>query len=237
MHIAGRSIKVRLKNGKTSQVEVIGPGDVVEALVVAPSSNPAGEIVEAGHGFIVNDPRSRPWKTATRTHCAHCGDELPKPDVSKSTYKCEFDPDNPPSELALVGEGQPKDEADLRWDAVRYMLGVGSPCRHGSGCSCGIRGCKCSGCTIRWQVANGHERSKGQPRMVCSEECGRLRGNEMKRWKAAVLRAQKHGATPPPEPEDKGLKLAQRNGPRSAIEGNGHRYIAVTGLPWSAPRA
>lgn len=79
--INGRTVKVKLNGGKTGHVELVAPGDVADSVVVKPSSNPAGEIVDAGHGFIVNDPRSRPWKTAPRTHCAQCGGEVPKLDA------------------------------------------------------------------------------------------------------------------------------------------------------------
>lgn len=212
-------------------------GDISDPVQAKPTSNPAGEIADAGHGFIVNDPRSRPWKTAPRTHCAYCGGEMPKPDVS--TYKCEFDPDAPAAELALIGEGQPKDAADSRWDAVRYMLGAGSPCRHGTGCRCGLRGCKCSGCTLRWQVALGHERNTGQPKKYCGSECRKSADAERNRWKRAVAKAEKRGEEPPPEPEDRGLKFGPVRGLRSTIEGAGHRYTASTdtGLPTGVPRA
>ena len=193
--IDGRTVRVRLKSGKNDRVEVIAPGDVRDAVVVKPATrNPAGEMVADGHGFIVDDPRSRPWKTARRTHCAHCGGEMPIPDVSK--HVCEFDS-----------------------EATGF-------------------GCRCSGCTLRDLVATGQERNKGQPRVCCSSECTRLRDNERKRWKAAVARAEKRGEEPPPEPEDKGLKLMQRRGGlRSAVEGTGHRYVSsTTGLP-GAPRA
>lgn len=53
--------------------------------------NPAAQMIAAGHGFMVDDRRSRPWKSAPRTHCAHCGGEMPPADVSK--YPCEFDAD------------------------------------------------------------------------------------------------------------------------------------------------
>jgi len=89
---SGKSITVKLGNGKTSKVEVIQPGQVHETIVIQPRTHPAGEIVDAGHGFIVNDPRSRSWKTAPRTHCAYCGGELPTPKVDHRKYDCEFAP-------------------------------------------------------------------------------------------------------------------------------------------------
>jgi hypothetical protein len=210
-------------------------GDISDPIQARPTSNPAGEIADAGHGFIINDPRSRPWKTAPRTHCAYCGDEMPKPDVSK--YKCEFDPDSSAAELALIGEGQPRDAADSRWDAVQYMLNTGSPCRHGMGCRCGLRGCKCSGCSLRWLVASGMERNRGQPKKYCTPECRRRADAERNGWRRAVVAAEKRGDDRPPEPEDRGLKLVIHHGPRSSVEGNGHRYIASDGLPWGIPRA
>lgn len=178
-----------------------------------------GQMVEDGHGFIVNNPRSRQWKTGRRTHCAHCGGEMPKPDVSK--HKCEFDPDATALELSLIGSDQGADRPP--WP------------RHPSL----FPGCQCSGCTLRWLVANGHERNKGQPRMCCSAECTRLRDNERARWKRAVARAEKRGQEPPLEPEDRGLKLVKHDGPRSSVEGSGHRYLAATGsgLPAGIPRA
>lgn len=195
---SGRSVTVKLGNGKTSKVEVIESGQINETIAVRPRANPAGEIVDAGHGFIVNDPRSRPWKTATRTHCANCGGPMPLVDISKDKYLCEFAPESP--------------EFD---------------------------GCRCSGCTLRRLVLNGHERNRGNPRKVCSTECGRQRDNERNRWKRAVEKAHKAGVTAPDEPEDKGLKLTLRNGPRSGFEGNGGRYTAATdtGLWQEVPRA
>ncbi|MDV3129600.1 hypothetical protein M1247_32170 [Mycobacterium sp. 21AC1] len=52
--------------------------------------NTAAQMIDAGHGFMVDDQQSRPWKTAKRTHCAYCGGEMSPPDVDK--YKCEFEP-------------------------------------------------------------------------------------------------------------------------------------------------
>lgn len=89
--IRGRTIKVKLTNGKTDTFEVFRPGDIGDTVRVKPRTNPAGEIVDGGHGFIVNDPRSRPWKTARRTHCAYCGGNLPTPKVTATKYRCEFD--------------------------------------------------------------------------------------------------------------------------------------------------
>lgn len=219
--------------------EKLDRGDINDPVRVNPKRNPAGEIVEAGHGFVVRDPRSRPWKTAPRAGCAHCGGPMPPPSVSDPKYLCEFDPDASAVALALIGEGQPKDEADFRWDKVRQMLGTDKPCRHGDGCRCGLRGCKCSGCILRQQVLKGRERNRGHPRKVCSDECGRLRGNERSRWKRAVKKAEEAGVAAPDEPEDKGLKLMLRNGPCSGFEGNGSRYTAATdtGLWAGAPRA
>jgi hypothetical protein len=188
---------------------------------LALAANRPGQMVEDGHGFIVNNPRSRSWKTAKRTHCAHCGGPMPRPKVAQ--YVCEFDPDATELELSLIGSGQGSDDRAW-WPGTRR-----SPSYQ--------PGCQCSGCILRHLVSNGEERNRGQPRRVCSDECGKLRGNELKRWKAAVKRAQKRGDEPPPEPQDNGLKFVQRNGPRSSVEGSGHRYIAAAGLPWAAPRA
>ncbi|MHA7662381.1 hypothetical protein [Mycolicibacterium sp. HS_4_1] len=159
-----------------------------------PVDSVAGQIVSDGHGFLVVDKRSRPWKTAPRTNCAHCAGEMPAPDVTR--FKCEFEPDD-------------------------------------------MKGCKCSGCTLRDQVARGHERNTGQPKKYCTPECRRLADNERNRWKRAVAKAEKLGIDPPAEPEDKGLKLVQHNGLRSSVEGTGHRYVASTasGLPEGVPRA
>ncbi|AQT81374.1 hypothetical protein B1R94_22155 [Mycolicibacterium litorale] len=188
-------------------------GDISDPVQVAPKTNPAGEITDAGHGFIVDDPRSRPWKTAPRTHCAHCGGELPPPDVS--AYRCEFDPDLTEAELALVGadQGPP-------------VLSPG--CRHLAACNCMRPGCQCSGCRLRWLVLSGNERNVGQPRKYCSEGCRNLAGSERKRWQRALAKAVKNGDEPPPEPEDRGLKFRPRRGPLSSTEGTGHRYISAS---------
>lgn len=66
-------------------------GDISDPVRVKPPFNPAGQIVAAGHGFIIDDQRSRPWKTAKRTHCAHCGGQMPAPKVTARKYECEFD--------------------------------------------------------------------------------------------------------------------------------------------------
>lgn len=204
--------------GQLTKVKLRVDGNGDQERLIA-SLAPA-DMMQSGHGFMVDDRRSRPWKTAKRTHCAHCGGPLPKPDVSN--YVCEFDPEATELELSLVGSDQSADDR-RGWPGKRS-----APLRPG---------CQCSGCILRHLVFNGDERNKGQPRKVCSDECGRLRGNELKRWKAAVQSAQKRGQEPPPEPEDKGLKFVQRNGPRSSVEGSGHRYTASVGLPWGAPRA
>lgn len=213
---SGKSVKAKLKNGETAKVEVIEPGQIHETIVIRPRVNPAGEIVDAGHGFIVNDPRSRSWKTAPRTHCAHCGGPMPPPDVSK--YRCEFDPAATATELALIGAvpSQPDRLAALIGNDRAEASRPGHP------------GCQCSGCSLRWLVLNRHERNRGNPRKVCSDECGRQRDNERNRWKRAVKKAEDAGLTAPDEPEDKGHKLMLRHGPRSGSEGNGKRYTAAT---------
>lgn len=157
-----------------------------------PLDNLAGQMVSDCHGFMVDDQQSRPWKTAKRTHCAHCGGEMPKPDVSK--HPCEFE----------------------------------SP----------FSGCRCSSCTLRKLVSRGAARSKGQPRKYCSVDCRKSADAERNRWKRTVVRAEKLGTEPPPEPEDKGLKFVRRFGPRSSIEGAGHRYTACAAscLPPGVPR-
>ncbi|MUL85038.1 hypothetical protein FZI89_25215 [Mycobacterium sp. CBMA329] len=66
-------------------------GDISDPVRMKPSSNPAGQMADAGHGFIVDDQRSRPWKAAKRTHCAHCGGRMPLPPVTAKKYECEFD--------------------------------------------------------------------------------------------------------------------------------------------------
>ncbi len=223
---SGRTVSAKLKNGKTTKVEVIEPGQIHETIVVQPRANPAGEIADAGHGFIINEPRSRSWKTAPRTHCAHCGGPMPPPDVSK--YRCEFDPAATAAELALIGAvpSQPDRLAALIGDNRSEVIRLGHP------------GCQCSGCSLRWLVLNGHERNRGNPRKVCSDECGRQRDNERNRWKRAVKRAENAGLTAPDEPEDKGLKLARAHGgPRSAVEGGGQRYVAANGHRWGLPLA
>lgn len=174
------------------------------------TSNPAGELVADGHGFVVNDPRSRPWKTAKRTHCAYCGGPLPLPDVSK--YRCEFEPDATEESLAVIDEHNYSSEFDPGWRS-RYLR------KHRL-----RRGCQCSGCRLRWLVANGYERNRGQPRKYCSDDCRRWADNERKAWNRAVATARKRGEEPPPPPEDRGLKFVPRSGLRSSVEGSGHRY-------------
>lgn len=192
--------------------ERLDRGDISDPVQIKPQSNPAGEMVADCHGFIVSDPRSRPWKTAPRTHCAYCGDEMPAPDVSG--FVCEFDPDLSESELVLIGADQgPPD--------------LSATCRHLAACDCMRPGCQCSGCRLRWLVLIGQERNVGQPRKYCSEDCRKLSDNERKRWKRAAAKAESLGEDPPPEPEDRGLKFTQRRGLRSSIEGTGHRYIAA----------
>lgn len=177
------------------------------------------DMMQAGHGYLIDD-RSTPWKTARRMGCANCGGPLPRPKVDQ--YVCEFDPEATELELSLIGIDQGPDDRAV-WPG-RRSVPFG-------------RGCQCSGCILRHLVANGDERNRGQPRKACSDACGRMRGNELKRWKAAVNRAEERGLEVPPEPEDKGLKLMRRNGLRSGAEGTGHRYSPAVGLPWGAPRA
>lgn len=197
-----------------------------------PANNLPGQIVADGHGFIVNDPRSRPWKTARRTRCAQCAGEMPPPDVTK--YRCEFASDAN-MDLSRVGD---------YYDAVPEMAGGGiSPpldvwrrftpaqrCHFATGnCEHTHHGCDCSGCTLRDLVASGHERNAGNPRKYCSDGCSKLADAERGRWKRAVASAEKRGLEPPPEPEDRGLKFIESRGLRSSVEGTGHRYIAATG--------
>lgn len=203
--------------------EKLDRGDINDPVQVKldPADNLPGQMIEAGHGFIVNDPRSRPWKTARRTHCAHCGKPLPRPDVR--TYACELDPEASELELLLIGrEGNPGDRDD------RPPHGTGDRLHSG---------CQCSGCCLRWLVKTGRERGVGQPRKYCSKDCTRWADNERKAWKRAVASAKKRGDEPPPAPEDKGLKFRLARGLRSSAEGTGHRYVASRGLPWGAPRA
>jgi hypothetical protein len=202
----------------------VQPGDIVEPVRLKPAvlNNPAAQMLDSGHGFSVDDRRSRPWKTAPRTHCAHCGGPMPPPDVSK--YRCEFDPDASETELALIGLGQgPEDRVSAQLWPGRYEQ------LHG--------GCQCSGCRLRWLVAKGSERNVGNPPKCCSPEHTRLRDNERNAWKRAVKRAEKRGEEPPPEPEDRGLKFRPARGLRSSGEGGGLRYSAATGHRWELPRA
>jgi hypothetical protein len=198
----------------------VRPGDIVEPVRAKPAvlSNPAAQMLDSGHGFSIDDRRSRPWKTAPRTHCAHCGEPMPPPDVSK--HRCEFDPDASEIELALIGLGQGPE--DRLWPGRYEQL-------HG--------GCQCSGCRLRWLMAKGRERGVGNPSKCCSTECKRKRDNERNAWKRAVVSAEKRGEPPPPEPEDKGLKFLPSSGLRSSVEGAGHRYTAASGHRWEAPRA
>lgn len=215
----GRTVKVKGTKGKQLQVEVIEPGQIADPVDVKPRENPAGEIADAGHGFIVNNPRSRPWKTARRTHCAYCGGPMPKPDASK--YRCELDPDASEIELSLIGRDN---AADDRGPFARRSTEV-------------FPGCQCSGCTLRNLIASGRERGRGNPPKYCSEDHGQQADNERRAWRRAVVRAQERGEEPPPEPEDRGLKFIPARGLRSSIEGSGHRYVTGSGNPRNVPRA
>jgi hypothetical protein len=206
----GRRVKVKIR--------IDGNGDHERTMrELAPI-----DLMQSGHGFMIDNQRSRPWKTAPRTHCAHCGGPLPDPDVSK--YRCEIDPHASEIELSLVGEiGQgPDDRAGYPFDnrKPRYF-----------------KGCQCGGCTLRNFVTKGWERGQGQPRKYCSDPCRKQFDNARNAWKRAVVRAEKRGEEPPPPPEDKGLKFRPVRGLRSGAEGTGHRYVASKGLPWGAPRA
>lgn len=93
----GKTTKVKGKNGKTLQVEVIHPGQIPDVVQLGKRTyhthgvrNAPGEMVEAGHGFIVESPR-KPWKTPRRSHCAHCGGVMPEADTSDPKFTCEFD--------------------------------------------------------------------------------------------------------------------------------------------------
>lgn len=85
---SGKSVMVKLKDGKTSTVEVIESGQIHEAMAIRPKDNPAGEIVDGGHGFIVTDPGSRPWKLSAleARYCWTCGEPTPQ----RCHFKCEF---------------------------------------------------------------------------------------------------------------------------------------------------
>lgn len=174
------------------------------------------DMVASGHGFLIDDRRSRPWKTMRRTHCAYCGGPMPAPDLSK--YPCEFDPDATPEELARVGNHNGVEDRGPK--LLRQMMGASGGCRHGAGCRCGVRGCQCSGCILRSQVANGMERNCGQPRKYCQKDCTRRAGNERRAWERATAKAIRLGLALPPEPEDRGLKFVMHRGPRSSAEGS-----------------
>ncbi|TGB41448.1 hypothetical protein [Mycolicibacterium peregrinum] len=222
-------------NPETAQVrpkadnDKLDRGDISDPVRPKPDTvdNPAGQMIEAGHGFMVEDRRSRPWKTGNRTHCAFCGGPMPTPDVSR--YQCEFDPDASAAELALIGSGQgPDDRPRPLWDfwpGNQYKDRLQFP------------GCQCSGCNLRWQVANGMERNRGQPKKYCTALCRKQADAERNAWKRAVVAAEKRGDQPPPEPEDRGLKFVLRNGLRSSAEGHGHRYTAANGSSCDFPRA
>lgn len=194
-------------------------GDIVEPVRVKSAilDNPVAQLLEAGHGFSVDDRRSRPWKTAPRTHCAHCGGPMPTPNVSSDKrYRCEFDADASQAELALVGHDLSRESDGWPFRPI---------------------GCECSGCKLRWLVSGRHERNRGNPAKCCSKECARLRDNERAAWKRAVVSAEKRGEEPPAAPEDKGLKFVWASGLRSSSEGTGRRYSAATGHRWELPRA
>jgi hypothetical protein len=80
------------KKGKRK--DITKPEDIIYPLQVTPraDNNLRGQMVEAGHGFLIDDKRV-PWKTAPRTNCAHCGGPMPTPKVSGEEYRCEFDPE------------------------------------------------------------------------------------------------------------------------------------------------
>lgn len=206
-------------------------GDISDPIQIDQTADriATGQLVEAGHGFIVNDPRSRPWKTAKRTHCAHCGGPLPAPNASHEKYRCEFDPPAYYDEVPPMADG-----------AVRPPLEVWrrfTPAQRRRFATGDTHECECSGCELRWLVLHGHERNRGNPRKYCSENCQRWADNERNAWKRAVRRAEKRGEEPPPPPEDKGLKLRHARGLRSGVEGHGRRYTAANGHRWELPRA
>lgn len=223
--------KDRLHTRNVGREGITKPEQLIYPVQGKPADNLPGQMVEAGHGFIVNDPRSRPWKTAKRTHCAHCGGELPKPDVSAKKYRCEFEPPVYHDEVPAMADGgvRPPLEVWRRFTpAQRHRFATGDLADYE---------CQCSGCTLRQLVVNGGERNVGNPRKCCSASCTRLRDNERSAWKRAVDRANRRGEEPPPEPEDKGLKFRVSRGPRSSIEGNARRYTAANGHRWELPRA
>ncbi|MBM4600041.1 hypothetical protein GS440_17420 [Rhodococcus hoagii] len=209
---SGRSVKVKLANGKTSTVEIIEPGDLTDPVGGrrAPAENPAGQMVAAGHGFAVKDERSRPWKSAKRTHCAYCAGPMPTPEASG--HPCEFDPHASAAELNLVGAEQGPDNRPAPlwdyWPGQQDFERLQHP------------GCQCNGCNLRWQVANGTERNVGQPKMCCSKACATGRDNERNAWRREVKSAEKRGDVAPPEPEDRGLKFVIGRGPRSTADGS-----------------
>ncbi|MGY4650021.1 hypothetical protein [Mycobacterium sp. URHB0021] len=222
--------KQKIVTDKLGDKDITKPEDIVYPVEPKPDGNPAGEMVADGHGFIVNDPRSRPWKTARRTNCAHCGGPLEQ-NVGK--FKCEFEPNASDVELALIGSDQGKE------DRPNKLWGLESKCRHLGACGCFTRGCQCSGCRLRWLVKTGNERGVGNPRKYCGDNCAKWANTARNAWKRAVVSAEKRGEEPPPEPEDKGLKFLPVRGLRSSSEGNGHRYVAsmATGLPVGVPQA
>jgi hypothetical protein len=125
-----------------------------------PADNLPGQMVDAGHGFIVNDPRSRPWKTAPRTRCANCGGPLPGPDV------CELDPHASEIELAFVGDDNGRD--DRGWWSPPPSL---------------VPGCQCGNCTLRYFVKRGWERGTGRPRKYCSPKCSKEFTSQREKFK------------------------------------------------------
>ncbi|GAA2556119.1 hypothetical protein [Mycolicibacterium diernhoferi] len=91
----GRKVSVRLKDGTADKIEIIEPGHISDRVSVKPppvTADPAAQMIEAGHGFRVDNQRSREWKTAKRTHCAHCAEPMPEPAVTAMKYRCEFVP-------------------------------------------------------------------------------------------------------------------------------------------------
>jgi len=102
----------------------VQPGDVVEPVRVkrAILDNPAAQMLDSGHGFSVDDRRSRPWKTSRRTHCAHCGGPMPSPNVNDKKYRCEFQP--------ASSEGCQCSGCNLRWLVLdRHERNRGNPAK------------------------------------------------------------------------------------------------------------
>lgn len=73
----GETVTVKLKSGKTSDVQIVGAGDITESVQVrrTDDSQVVADLQSANHGFLIRE-QQRP-KTLWRTTCEICDGALP----------------------------------------------------------------------------------------------------------------------------------------------------------------